>query len=225
MAMTNANSSTAVKSDNTGANYGPPLAVLTTLFFIWGSLTSLNDVLIPFAQNVFNLPIDASMLIQTAFFSAYFVFSIPSAKIIDWLGYQKAMVVGLLTMGLGAFLFVPAAKVPSFGLFLAALIILAAGITVLQVAANPYVTVLGPARTASSRLNLTQAFNSLGTTVAPYIGAFFILSAAAVAASTAVEQAASVIKPYVFLGVVLVLLAVLIGSFRLPNIESAQRHI
>ena len=166
------------------------------------------------------------MLVQTAFFSSYFVFSIPSAKIIDWIGYQKAMVTGLLTMGLGAFLFVPAAKVPSFALFLTALIVLAAGITLLQVAANPYVTVLGRPETASSRLNLTQAFNSLGTTIAPWIGGFFILTAATSAmAEDSAQQAASVIKPYVFLGIALALLAVLIGSFKLPKIESAQHHI
>jgi len=199
--------------------------VVTTLFFMWGAITSLNDVLIPHFQQVFNLKLAVSMLVQTAFFSAYFVFSIPSARIIDWLGYQRAMVVGLLTMGSGALLFVPAAKVPSFGLFLTALIILAAGITLLQVAANPYVTVLGSPRTASSRLNLTQAFNSLGTTVAPWIGGLFILSAAAVAASDPALQAASVIKPYVFLAVTLALLAILIGSFKLPKIESAQHHI
>jgi FHS family L-fucose permease-like MFS transporter len=216
--------STAVSPDSS-SSYTGPLAVVTTLFFMWGALTSLNDVLIPHFQHVFNLKLAVSMLVQTAFFSSYFVFSIPSAKVIDWLGYQKAMVVGLLTMGTGAFLFVPAAKVPSFGLFLTALIVLAAGITLLQVAANPYVTVLGPARTASSRLNLTQAFNSLGTTIAPWVGGLFILSAAAVAAADPVEQAASVIKPYVFLAVALALLAVLIGSFKLPTIESAQHHI
>ncbi len=225
MAIVTPGGSTAAAASDTSSSYGAPLAVVTTLFFMWGAITSLNDVLIPHFQQVFNLKLAVSMLVQTAFFSAYFVFSIPSAKIIDWLGYQRAMVVGLLTMGIGAFLFVPAAKVPSFGLFLAALIILAAGITLLQVAANPYVTVLGPARTASSRLNLTQAFNSLGTTVAPWIGALFILSAAAVAAVDPVQQAASVIKPYVFLGVTLALLAVLIGSFRLPKIEAAQHHI
>jgi FHS family L-fucose permease-like MFS transporter len=225
MAIVSPNASAAASNSQAPASYAVPLAVVTTLFFIWGAITSLNDVLIPHFQQVFHLKLAVSMLVQTAFFSAYFVFSLPSARIVDWLGYQKAMVVGLLTMGLGAFLFVPAAKVPSFPLFLTALIILAAGITLLQVAANPYVTVLGPARTASSRLTLTQAFNSLGTTIAPYIGAFFILSAAAVAASNPVDQAASVIKPYVFLGVMLTLLAVLIGSFRLPKIESAQRHI
>lgn len=216
--------SSTVRAESNSSSYTGPLAVVTTLFFMWGAITSLNDVLIPHFQQVFNLKLAVSMLVQTAFFSSYFVFSLPSAKIIDWLGYQRAMVVGLLTMGLGAFLFVPAAKGPSFPLFLTALIILAAGITLLQVAANPYVTVLGPAETASSRLNLTQAFNSLGTTVAPYIGAFFILSAAAVGASTPVAQAASVIKPYVFLGIVLGLLALLIGSFKLPKVESARHH-
>jgi MFS transporter, FHS family, L-fucose permease len=224
MSIATPNRSTAVPPE-ASSSYAGPLAVVTTLFFMWGALTSLNDVLIPHFQHVFNLKLAVSMLVQTAFFSSYFVFSIPSAKIIDWLGYQRAMVVGLLTMGAGAFLFVPAAKVPSFGLFLTALIVLAAGITLLQVAANPYVTVLGPAKTASSRLNLTQAFNSLGTTIAPWIGGFFILAAAGAMVEDPVQQAASVIKPYVFLGFALMLLAVLIGSFKLPRVESAQRHI
>jgi FHS family L-fucose permease-like MFS transporter len=225
MAIASAGSSNIVAKE-APRNTSGPLAVVTTLFFMWGALTSLNDVLIPHFQHVFSLKLAVSMLVQTAFFSSYFVFSIPSAKIIDWMGYQKAMVTGLLTMGLGAFLFVPAAKVPSFGLFLTALIVLAAGITLLQVAANPYVTVLGRPETASSRLNLTQAFNSLGTTIAPWIGGFFILTAATTAmAEDPAQQAASVIKPYVFLGVALALLAVLIGMFKLPKIESAQHHI
>jgi len=224
MSIATPNRSTAVSPD-ASSSYTGPLAVVTTLFFMWGALTSLNDVLIPHFQHIFSLKLAVSMLVQTAFFSSYFVFSIPSAKIIDWLGYQKAMVVGLVTMGAGAFLFVPAAKVPSFGLFLTALIVLAAGITLQQVAANPYITVLGPTNTASSRLNLTQAFNSLGTTIAPWIGGLFILSAAAVAAEGPAQQAASVIKPYVGLGIASVLLAVLIGTFKLPKIESAQHHI
>src|SRR5260370_24687158 len=118
------------------------------------------------------------MLIRFGFFGAYFIFSIPSARIIDWIGYQRSMVVGLLTMGLGAFLFVPAASVPSFPLFLGALIVLAAGITCLQVAANPYVTALRGPEAASSRFHLTQAFNSLGTFLAPFFGGLLILSAA-----------------------------------------------
>ena len=124
-------------------------------------------------------------MVQLAFFSSYCAFSYPSAKIIDFLGYQRAMVIGLLTMGVGAFLFVPAASAPSYPLFLTALIILAAGMTVLQTSANPYVAVLGPPRTAASRLNLTQAFNSLGTTVAPTFGSKLILGA--VAAPVAIE--------------------------------------
>src|SRR5260370_15930626 len=167
MAITNVSNSASVTHSAPSSSYTAPLAVVTTLFFMWGALTSLNDVLIPHFQHIFSLKLAVSMLVQTAFFSSYFVFSIPSAKVIDWMGYQKAMVLGLLTMGLGAFLFVPAAKVPSFGLFLTALIVLAAGVNLLPVAANPYVTVLGKAETASSRLNPTQPFNCLGTTIAP----------------------------------------------------------
>src|SRR6266566_148955 len=193
MAMTSVKSSAAVQTNSGSANYGPALAVLTTLFFIWGSLTSLNDVLIPFAQNVFHLAIDASMLIQTAFFSAYFVFSIPSAKIIDWIGYKRAIIVGLSTMVAACLLFYPAARIPSFPFFLTALMILAAGITVLQVAANPYVAVLGKPETASSRLNLTQAFNSLGTTIFPWIGAHLILRTTATAMRPSAAQEANAV--------------------------------
>ena len=153
-------------------SYGGALAVVTTLFFMWGFLTCLNDILIPHLKSIFDLSYRQVMMVQFAFFGAYAVFSIPSAKLIDWIGYQRSMVAGLLAMGLGAFLFVPAASVPSFWLFLGALIVLAAGITCLQVAANPYVTVLGRPETASSRLNLTQAFNSLGTFLAPFSGEF-----------------------------------------------------
>jgi MFS transporter, FHS family, L-fucose permease len=225
MAITPAKSSSTATAQAPTGNYTGPLAIVTTLFFMWGALTALNDVLIPHFQHVFKLNLAFSMLVQTAFFSSYFVFSIPSAKVIDWLGYQRSMVVGLITMGAGAFLFVPAAKVPSFELFLAALIVLAAGITLLQVAANPYVTVLGKPQTASSRLNLTQAFNSLGTVIAPWVGAHLILRGAAAASESAVEQAASVIKPYVGLGVALVVLGIIIGAVKLPKIESAEHHL
>src|SRR5215467_14840717 len=114
MAITSASSSARVQTNTNGTtSYGPALAVLTTLFFIWGSLTSLNDVLIPFAQNVFNLNLAESFLIQTAFFLAYFIFSIPSAKIIDWIGYKWAIIVGLGTMIAACLLFYPAARIPS----------------------------------------------------------------------------------------------------------------
>jgi MFS transporter, FHS family, L-fucose permease len=219
------------------STYGGALAVVTTLFFMWGFLTCLNDILVPHLKAIFDLNYAEVMLIQFAFFGAYFIFSIPSAKIIGWIGYQRSMVVGLVTMGLGAFLFVPAASVPSYPLFLVALIVLAAGITCLQVAANPYVTVLGKPETASSRLNLTQAFNSLGTFLAPFFGGFLILSAAPktiqeiralppdILQAYRLHEAATVKLPYVGLGIALVLLAVAIGSFKLPKIPQAQHQI
>jgi FHS family L-fucose permease-like MFS transporter len=194
---------------------------------MWGSLTSLNDVLIPYAQHVFKLHLAASMLIQTAFFSAYFVFSIPSARIIDWLGYKRAIIVGLLTMVVACVAFYPAAKIPSFPFFLVALIILATGITILQVAANPYVAVLGKPQTASSRLVLTQAFNSLGTFAFPWIGAHLILgtTATAIAQDTS-AQATGIVRLYVyFFAIALFLLAIGIGISRLPKIESAEHHL
>src|SRR5712664_400357 len=209
------------------ASYGGPLAILTTLFFMWGSLTSLNDVLIPYAQHVFDLSLAKSMLIQTAFFLAYFVFSVPSSKIIDWLGYKKAIVVGLLLMVIACLGFYPAAKIPSFPFFLTALIVLATGITILQVAANPYVAVLGSPKTASSRLVLTQAFNSLGTAVFPFVGARVILGTTtkAIAQSTS-QQANAIIRLYVyFFAVALFLLAIGFAVSKLPKIESAEHRI
>ncbi len=216
-------------------NYSRPLAVVTTLFFMWGFLTCLNDILVPHLKSIFDLSYARVMLVQFAFFSAYFLFSIPWSKVVNTIGYQRAMVVGLLTMALGAFLFLPAASAASYPLFLTALLILAAGITGLQVAANPYVTLLGKPQTASSRLDLTQAFNSLGTTIAPKVGGLLILSAAPLAMEQIrqlapqslhvyrVQQAASVKMPYSVIGIALVLLAVLIGTFKLPIIETAVR--
>jgi MFS transporter, FHS family, L-fucose permease len=226
MAITSVNTSKPSATSNTnGASYGPALTVLTTLFFIWGSLTSLNDVIIPFAQNTFNLNIAESMLIQTAFFLAYFVFSIPSAKIIDWIGYKRAIIVGLGTMVAACLLFYPAAKIPSFPFFLTGFFVLAGGITVLQVAANPYVAVLGRPETASSRLNLTQAFNSLGTAVFPWVGARLILRESVSAAAQTASQDA-VIKLYVyFFAIVLILLALLFAFFKLPKMEAVEHRV
>jgi FHS family L-fucose permease-like MFS transporter len=233
---TSGSTSSSVSQNGSPSSAGP-LAVVTTLFFMWGFLTCLNDILVPHLKPIFDLNYTRVMLIQFAFFGAYFLFSIPSAWIIDWIGYQRSMVAGLLTMGVGAFLFVPAASVPSYPLFLFALIVLAAGITCLQVAANPYVTVLGKPETASSRLNLTQAFNSLGTFLAPFFGSLFILSAApktiedirALAPDALqayrLHEAATVKTPYVGLGIALVVLAVAIGSFKLPKIEHAQHKV
>src|SRR5437879_3232693 len=205
MATVITKSAAAAPADAKGS-YGSALAIVTTLFFMWGSLTSLNDVLIPYAQHVFKLKLAASMLIQTAFFSAYFVFSVPASRIIDWIGYKRAIIVGLGTMIVACLAFYPAAKLPSFAAFLTALVVLAAGITVLQVAANPYVAVLGRPETASSRLVLTQAFNSLGTTVSPWVGATLLLKESVSAASQSASQDA-VVRLYVyFFAIVLFLL-------------------
>jgi FHS family L-fucose permease-like MFS transporter len=229
----------------TAASYSTPppsstnlaaMAMVTTLFFFWGFVTVLNDILVPHLKAIFDLNYARVMLIQFAFFSAYFIFSIPSAKIVDAIGYKKTMVTGLFTMGVGALLFIPAASTASFPLFLGALMILAAGITALQVAANPYVTVLGPPETASSRLNLTQAFNSLGTTIGPYLGGLLILNAsfkgtdetrqmsAAVLQAYRVQEASSVKLPYLIIGIALIIFGVIIGLFRLPAIPGAVRH-
>ena len=217
-------------------SYRRPLSILTTLFFMWGFITCLNDILVPHLKSIFDLNYTNVMLVQFAFFSAYFLFSIPWSRIVNSIGYQRTMVAGLLTMGIGAALFVPAASVASFPLFLTALIVLAAGITGLQVAANPYVIVLGKPETASSRLVLTQAFNSLGTTVAPAIGGALILSATPLAIGQLrqlspqaqhllrMQQAASVKAPYIIISIVLVLLAVLIANSKLPKIEQAERR-
>jgi MFS transporter, FHS family, L-fucose permease len=210
--------------------------MVTVLFFFWGFVTVLNDILVPHLKSIFDLNYTKVMLIQFAFFSAYFIFSIPSAKIIDAIGYKKTMVVGLLTMSAGAFGFVPAASVPSYPLFLGALMVLAAGITALQVAANAYVAVLGPPETASSRLNLAQAFNSLGTTIAPYLGGLFILNAnpktaemlgrmsAEAVRAYRIQEASSVKTPYVVIAFALVTFAVIIGLSRLPPIPQVEGH-
>ncbi len=213
------------------------MAMVSTLFFAWGFLTCLNDILIPHLKSIFDLNYKEVMLVQFAFFTSYFIFSMPSGKIVERIGYKRSMVTGLLTMATGAVLFVPAASVPSFPLFLTALIVLAAGMTVLQTSANPYVAILGPPQMASSRLNLTQAFNSLGTTLAPRFGSWLILGAAAAAPLSLemvrslsadqlhayrLQQAATVKMPYIGLSVALFVLALIVGMFKLPVIAYAE---
>jgi FHS family L-fucose permease-like MFS transporter len=237
MAITNVSKTPAVALDPTSPtkSYGSALTVVTTLFFMWGFLTSLNDILIPHLKSIFDLNYTQALLVQFAFFSCYFIFAFPAGKIVEWIGYKKTMVLGLLTMAAGAFLFIPAASAPSFNLFLIALIVLAAGITVLQVSANPYVSVLGKPETASSRLNLTQAFNSLGTTVAPWFGGLLILSGAPLAIEKIramapealqtfrVHEASTVKAPYFWIGVALVVLAIAIALFNLPKIAGDEQ--
>ena len=222
-------SSISTRSTNMSA-----MAMVTTLFFMWGFCTVLNDVLIPHLQAIFSLSYLQASLIQLAFFSSYFLFAQPAGKLVEWVGYQRSMVIGLLTMVVGALMFIPAAKLVAYPLFLGAQVVLAAGVTILQVAANPYVTILGPPETASSRLNLTQAFNTLGDTVAPYFGSVLILGGAAAALKNAAhangsaavltqaEQAASVKLPYLVLAGTLFVLAVVIALFRFPRMELTQ---
>ncbi|MCC2974672.1 sugar MFS transporter [Massilia sp. IC2-476] len=208
------------------------LIIVTILFFMWGLLTSLNDVLIPHLKSIYTLTYLQAMLVQFCFFGAYFIVSLPAGALIRRIGYQNGAVTGLMIAAAGCALFYPASK-GGYGLFLFAFFVLASGITILQVAANPYVTVLGPARTASSRLTLTQAFNSLGTTVAPSLGGILILSTVALsadqlAALPAAEQAAhkaaeaaAVQGPYLGLAAALAILAVLFALAKLPKINHA----
>jgi FHS family L-fucose permease-like MFS transporter len=216
------------------ADYRGPLIIVTILFFLWGGLTSLNDILIPHLKAIYTLNYVQAMLVQFCFFGAYFVVSLPAGYLIRAIGYQSGAVTGLVIAAIGCALFYPA-SVSGYAMFLLALFVLAAGITILQVAANPYVTVLGPARTASSRLTLTQAFNSLGTTVAPWIGGILILSTGVVLSSAEMAQlsaealaeyrakeAASVQIPYLALAGALLALAIFFALARLPKITHAE---
>jgi MFS transporter, FHS family, L-fucose permease len=203
------------------------LALVTNLFFMWGFCTVLNDVLVPHLKAVFAMNYVETMLIQFTFFGSYFVLSLPSAKLIERLGYRYSIGIGLAVMGIGCLIFVPAAQVPSYPLFLCALFVLAAGMTVLQVAANPYMAMLGPERTASARLNLAQGFNSVGTLLAPLFGGFLILSntKAGTIASGAVESMADRIAdaravqlPYLGIALVLLAFAAVLALTRLPEV-------
>jgi FHS family L-fucose permease-like MFS transporter len=199
-------------------NFTFALTSLTSLFFMWGFITCLNDILIPHLKGVFNLSYAQAMLVQFCFFGAYFIVSLPAGVLVKKLGYQKGIVVGLIIAATGCLSFYPAASMHSYPVFLMALFILASGITLLQVSANPYVSLLGEAKTASSRLTMTQAFNALGTTVAPFFGAYLILNEAAGAIS---EQASaeSVQMPYVLLAAMLLVLAAIFAWLKLPNLS------
>jgi FHS family L-fucose permease-like MFS transporter len=211
--------------------------VITTVFFMWGFITALNDVLIPHLKAVFTLNYAEAMLVQFIFFGAYFVMSLPAGRMIARYGYRASIIIGLVVTGLGALLFVPAAQQASYAMFLAAFFLLASGITLLQVAANPYVSLLGPAQYASSRLNFAQALNSLGTTIAPKLGGLLILSGALLSAAQQsarsapeqlayrLQQAALVTAPYLGLAATLFLLAAMVWSFHLPPLASVAEHI
>ena len=210
-------------------SYRFPLVILTSLFFMWGFITCLNDILIPHLKNAFSLNYTQAMLIQFCFFGAYFVVSLPAGSMVKKIGYQRGIVAGLVVAGIGCALFYPAAGQHSYAMFLGALFVLAAGITILQVSANPYVAILGDPRTASSRLTLTQAFNSLGTAVAPFFGAFLILGAAAtipdnIGAASKAGDASSVQLPYLMLAGALFILALVFAFIRLPDIIASEER-
>ncbi|KAF1017320.1 MAG: L-fucose-proton symporter [Stenotrophomonas maltophilia] len=212
------------------------LGVATTIFFMWGFLTSLNDVLIPHLKAVFELNYTRAMLVQFTFFGAYFLMSLPAGRLVARLGYKNGIVAGLVIAGIGALGFWPAAALRMYEAFLASLFVLATGITALQVAANPYVALLGPEQTSSSRLTLAQALNSLGTTLAPLFGGLLILgttvkSGEQIDALPTAEQVAyrvaeaqAVQGPYVGLAIVLVLLAIFVYLFRLPSLAETTEQ-
>jgi FHS family L-fucose permease-like MFS transporter len=229
-----------ILSDNlsNGADKNPylgSLTLLTSLFFIWGFITCLNDILIPHLKSVFTLSYTQAMLVQFCFFIAYFVVSVPSGYLVEKINYKGGIIAGLSIAGIGCLLFYPAASQHSYPLFLGAFFVLASGITLLQVAANPYVTILGKPETASSRLTMTQAFNSLGTTIAPYFGTLLILSTAVKSAEEInllnaeelsvyqAAQAAAVQNPYLFLAAVLFCVAIVFVIIKLPDIKPTEQ--
>lgn len=213
--------------------YTAALVVLASVFFMWGFATVLNDILVPHLKSAFRLDYAQSLLIQLAFFLGYLVMALPSAKVLERTGYKLAVVIGLLGMAGSAALFIPAAALESYGLFLVALFLLASSITLLQVAANPYVAVIGSPQTASSRLNLVQACNSAGTMLAPLFGGLLILgrgpadAARATIVLTARQRAAqvgTVELPYLLVAAVLLALAILIWRVRLPDLGKDTRR-
>jgi MFS transporter, FHS family, L-fucose permease len=229
-----ASAATTEAQTDPGFDYRPALTLLATLFFMWGFITVINNTLLPHLKSVFDLNYTQTTLIESVWFIAYFFASIPSAKLIERIGYQKSLVVGLLVMAAGALGMVLAASLPSYGVTLVMLFVIASGITLLQVAANPYVAVVGPPATASSRLNLVQALNSAGTMLAPLFGAYLILGRSVggtvkegtvLTSAQRLADAHSVVLPYVLVAIVLAILAVVIARFPLPAMGSATSRV
>ncbi|HJT41823.1 MAG TPA: sugar MFS transporter [Sphingobium sp.] len=228
-------STAAIAADHhPGTRYGPALTLLASLFFMWGFITVINNTLLPHLRSVFELSYTQTTLIESVWFIAYFVASIPSAKLIERVGYQKSLVIGLAVMAAGALGMMLAASIPSYGVTLAMLFVIASGITLLQVAANPYVAVVGKPETASSRLNLVQAMNSAGTMLAPMFGAYLILGRSkggtaqgeiVLTQAERLADAQSVILPYGLVAAALVVLAVVIARFPLPDMGASTSRL
>jgi len=214
----------ALNSTSTNKNNRFALVSLTSLFFMWGFITCLNDILIPYLRGAFDLSYTQAMLVQFCFFGAYFIVSLPAGNLVGKIGFKKGIVTGLSIASLGCFLFYPASILEVYPLFLFALFVLASGITILQVSANPYVSALGPSKTASSRLTMTQAFNALGTTVAPFFGAWLIFSGT----EHVIADASAVQIPYIFIALSLLILAIIFAYLKLPDLgqkEHVQQSI
>jgi FHS family L-fucose permease-like MFS transporter len=216
-------------------NYVGPFIIVTALFGVFGFLTSLNSTLVPYLKSIFELSYGPAMLATVAWFFAYLVFSVPSAKLIEAVGYKRTMVISLFIMVVGASLFIPAARMVSFPLFMTAIFVLAAGVCALQTSANPYVSILGPEHSAPARLTLAQAFNSLGSMLAPVVAGAIILKhkvvldAATLAQKTVEEQlaykvdiASTVRMPYIAIAAALLLLGFAVMLMNLPAIESTR---
>lgn len=194
------------------------------LFFIFGGITSLNDVIIPKLKELFTLSYFQAMLVQSAFFAAYFFIALPGAALVKKLGYMRGAVVGLLLMMAGCLLFIPASQTAIYGVFLLALFVLASGVTIVQVVANPLISLLGPVRTAHSRLTFAQAFNALGTTLFPYFGSILILGSLATVTATELsgpaldayraEESRVIVHAYIGLAVALAIVAAIVWLFR-----------
>src|SRR5579863_2839386 len=205
----------------TSPGYFLPFVIVTALFFIFGFITNLNMALVPHLKAIFTLPYAWAMLAESAFFLAYFVFSSPTSKLIETIGYKRTMVVSLFIQVVGCLLFIPAAKLVSFPLFLTAVFIVGAGVTALQTSANPYVSILGPENSSSIRLNLAQALNSLGGTLAPIVAGAYILTDPAKLASPA-SVADTVRMPYLLIAGGLLLLGLAVAFMHLPHVEQTQ---
>ena len=205
----------------TTPNYTGPFITVAVLFFIFGFITNLNMSLVPHLKNLFDLPYGWAMLVESAFFLAYFVFSSPTSRLIQTIGYKKTMVVSLFIQVVGCLLFVPAAKMVSFPLFLSAIFVVGAGVTALQTAANPYVAILGPESSAPVRLTLAQALNSLGGTIAPlFAGAYILTDSADLSTKAAVAN--TVRGPYLAIAGGLLILGVITAFLSLPHVQQTQ---
>lgn len=205
----------------TSPGYLIPFITVTALFFIFGFITNLNMALVPHLKAIFTLPYAWAMLAESAFFLAYFVFSAPTSKLIETIGYKQTMVVSLFIQVVGCLLFIPAAKLVSFPLFLTAVFVVGAGVAALQTSANPYVSILGPESSASIRLNLAQAFNSIGGAIAPLVAGAYILTDPAKLTSPAVV-ADTVRVPYMLIAGGLLLLGLAVAFMHLPHVEQTQ---